>query len=182
MIKLEVKKINRKLPEYRKIKDLIKRAFPKNEQFPIWLLRFWASRKNIDFLAYYDDGSFCGITYTLQNENMAFVLYLAVNDEIRSKGYGSAILSYLKTTLANKVIVLNVEPIDMNAENYSQRVRRVEFYKKNGFENTNHYVVDTSGKYLILSTDKNFSLKDYQLVLKRLSYGLYTPKIESIMI
>lgn len=177
-IKLETENVNRRLSEYAQIRKLIGRAFPKNEQFPMWLLRFLAVRKNIDFLAYYDGETFCGITYTVQNENMVFVLYLAVNDVVRSKGYGSAILAHLKTLYGGKALSLNVEPLEQNAKNYTQRVKRIEFYKRNGFERTDYFVVDKSEKYLILSTEKYFSIKNYQAVLKYLSYGLYMPKIK----
>ena len=176
-MKLKTKPVSKSLPEYMQIRLLIKRAFPKDEQLPMWLLRLLSTKKNIDFTAYYDENTFCGITYTVQNKNMAFVLYLAVNDEIRSKGYGSAILAQLKVGFKRKPISLNVETLDLNAKNYDQRVRRVAFYKKNGFLSTNQFLSDKKTKYLILSTAENFSAEDYQAVLRTFSCGLYTPKI-----
>lgn len=178
-MKFIVKEVTKTIPEYKEISNLILRAFPKNEQFPMWLLRLWAKSKNIDFNAYFDDNTFCGISYTIQNRNMVFVLYLAVNDKIRSKGYGSAILSHLKEQYNNKPITLNVEILDENSDNYEQRVRRVEFYKRNGFQNTNRFVSDAKQQYLILSTEQDFSVKEYRKLLKKLSFGLYSPNVVS---
>ena len=90
-IKLKTVAVSKKLKEYKEIKSLMRRAFPQNEQIPMWLLHILAIRKSVEFSAYYDEDLFCGISYTASNEDLVFILYLAVNDKIRSKGYGSAI-------------------------------------------------------------------------------------------
>lgn len=58
-----------------------------------------------------------------------FVLYLAVNDRIRSKGYGTKILDWLKQN-TEKIIVLNVEAINSSAKNALQREKRISFYNR----------------------------------------------------
>ena len=85
-IKLKAVAVSKKLKEYKEIKSLMCRAFPKNEQIPMWLLHILAIRKSVEFSAYYDEDLFCGISYTVRNEELVFILYLAVNDKIRSKG------------------------------------------------------------------------------------------------
>lgn len=174
---LTAKSVNKKLNEYSEIKNLCATAFPKNEQMPMWILLLLSKRNGIDFTAYYDNDTFCGISYTVFKNNTVFVLYLAVNDKIRSKGYGSKILDSIKKNYNGKSIVLNIEPLDSNAENYEQRVKRFEFYKRNGFSSTNHLINDISGKYLILSTSKSFSVKAYKDTIKKLSFGFYNPKV-----
>ena len=164
--------------EYAAIKDLISRAFPKNEQISMWLLRLLALRKNVQFLAFYDNRALCGISYTISSKTMVFVLYLAVNDTIRSKGYGSAIIRCLNELYGNKPLSLNVESLDPNADNAVQRVKRVEFYRKNGFEITDYLITDKSGEYLILSTADNFSVSEYRCVIEKFALGFYSPKIK----
>ena len=107
-MKLKAKSASRKLPEYKQIKQLMKRDFPKNEQMPVWVLRILALNKGMGFLAWYGKGAFCGISFTVQHKNMAFILYPAVNDKIRSKGYGSAVLNCLKKKFKGKTLSLNV--------------------------------------------------------------------------
>ena len=103
-IKLKAVAVSKKLKEYKEIKSLMCRAFPKNEQIPMWLLHILAIRKSVEFSAYYDEDLFCGISYTVSNEELLFILYLAVNDKIRSKGYGSAILQCIKQRFSSKAI------------------------------------------------------------------------------
>lgn len=135
------------------------------------------NQKSVDFLAYYDGDSFCGISYTVSDGGLVFVLYLAVNDKIRSKGYGTAILQYIKRKFPDKTITLNIEPLAPNSGNYAQRVRRYEFYVKNGFVDTQYQITDNSGSYQILATTEKFSIKAYKSVIKRLSFGFYSPRV-----
>ena len=168
-IKLKAVAVSKKLKEYKEIKSLMCRAFPKNEQIPMWLLHILAIRKSVEFSAYYDEDLFCGISYAVSNGELVFILYLAVNDKIRSKGYGSAILQCIKQRFSNKAIALNIEPLDPKSDNYAQRIKRFEFYLKNGF-------VDTH--YQILATTTQFPIKEYKLAIKQLSFGLYSPQIK----
>lgn len=184
MIIINLKKVpvSSNLAEYEEIKSLFYRAFPKIEQLPMWLLRALTIRKTIDFLAYYDDNSLCGISYTVNSDDLVFVFYLAVNDKIRSKGYGSAILQCIKDSFLNKVIALNIEPLDIDSDNYNQRVRRYQFYLKNGFIDTKYQMKDSHGCYQILATTDTFSVDDYKKVFKQLSLGFYSPQVNKQMI
>lgn len=177
-IKLKAVAVGKKLKEYKGIKSLMCRAFPKNEQIPMWLLHILAIRKSVEFSAYYDEDLFCGISYTVSNEELVFILYLAVNDKIRSKGYGSAILQCIKQRFSNKAIALNIEPLDPKSDNYAQRIKRFEFYLKNGFVDTHYQISDNSDNYQILATTTQFSIKEYKLTIKQLSFGLYSPQIK----
>lgn len=170
--------VSRNLKEYKEIKSLICRAFPENEQFPMWLLNLWALRKSIDFFAYYDGDTFCGISYTVSSDELVFVLYLAVNDKIRSKGYGSAILQCIKERFPNITIALNIEPLDIKSDNYAQRIKRFEFYVKNGFTDTRCQIIDSSGNYQILATSEIFSIEKYKSAIKQLSFGLHSPQVK----
>lgn len=114
----------------------------------------------------------------MSNEEFVFILYLAVNDKIRSKGYGSAILQCIKQRFSNKAIALNIEPLDSKSDNYAQRIKRFEFYLKNGFVDTHYQINDNSDNYQILATTKQFSIKEYKLAIKQLSFGLYSPQIK----
>ena len=71
-MELTTQKVSRNLDEYIKIKELIQTAFPENERLPMWLLLLTSKRKCVDFLAFYDDDRFCGVTYTVKTEKMVF--------------------------------------------------------------------------------------------------------------
>ena len=170
--------VSSKLKEYREIKDLMCRAFPKEELFPMWVLRALATRESVDFLAYYDADSFCGISYSISSKDIVFALYLAVNEQIRSRGYGSAILQYLKRKFPDKQLALNIEQLEPGSKDYAQRVRRFAFYAKNGFVDTQYQITDHSGSYQILATTDNLPVEAYKSAIKQLSFGLYSPQVK----
>ena len=66
--------------------------------------------------------------------DVVILLYLAISDAVRGKGYGSAVLQAVQKKYAGKRIILNIEEMDEQAANYAQRVKRKAFYQKNGFE------------------------------------------------
>ena len=72
---------------------------------------------------------FCGL------DNFVHINYLAVKSDCQSKGYGTACLNFVKDLYSNIPLVLDIEEIDENADNNINRIRRIEFYRKNGFVN-----------------------------------------------
>lgn len=179
---MELRKIpvTKKSKDYKEIKALLKRAFPRYEQNPMWLLNHWAKKDGIDFYSYYDNDTMCGFSFTVSKNNTVFVMYLAVSDKIRSKGYGSAIISQLKSLFPEKEIVLNIEPLTPQADNYEQRVRRFAFYERNGFYDTETTIQIGKNDFTVLSTKKVFDKETYAAILKKLSFGLYNPKFKRV--
>ena len=171
------KTFSRKLHEYKDVCRLMRTAFPRNEQVPMWLLRVLALRKSVNFRAFYEDDQFCGVLYTAEDNKYIFVLYLAVNDQIRSKGYGTKILNWLKQN-TEKIIVLNVESLDSSAENALQREKRISFYGKNGIFDTGCKFVDEGENYSVLASDiEHFEPREYKMLLSRFSFGTYKKHI-----
>lgn len=132
-MELQTKQVTKKIKEYKEIKALLKSAFPRNEQTPISLLNHWAKKDKNQFCAYYEEDIFCGLTFTVSKNKTIFIMYLAITDKIRSKGFGSAILDQMKRQYPEYDFVLNIEPLDEKALNYEQRVKRFKFYKKMDF-------------------------------------------------
>ena len=123
------------------------------------------------------DDQFCGVLYTAEDNKYIFVLYLAVNDRIRSKGYGTKILGWLKQS-TGKIIVLNVESLDPSAENALQREKRFSFYSRNGIFDTGCRFVDGDETYSVLASDTNhFDPREYEMLLSRFSFGTYKKHI-----
>ena len=153
--------IRRSMPDYKRIVEIYHSSFPKVEQFPVWLLRIMSHWKGIHSVAFYDGETLCGFSYFLVNEETVFILFLAVNDQIRSKGYGSRIISWIRESYPNRVIFLDVERPDENATNNQQRVKRIRFYQNNGIYETNHFFTYDGVTYEILCTDQGFSEEAY---------------------
>ncbi|MDO4478709.1 MAG: GNAT family N-acetyltransferase [Lachnospiraceae bacterium] len=174
---ITAKKVCKSLPEYDTVRRMLKTDFPANEQIPYFLLKMTAAiRKGVQFRALYDDDQFCGFIYTGENETHVFVLFFAVNSQIRSKGYGSKILSWLKEE-THKTIYLNVEALDPAAPNAVQREKRVAFYAKNGITDTGYAFIDRNTLLSILSSDsEHFDIDSYVKVLRSMFFG-YNKKI-----
>lgn len=163
------------LPEWR---DLYERAFPKSEKYPLAMLQTLTCRKGINAHAFYDEGQFVALLYTVESETMVFVLYLAVNDAIRSKGYGTKILDWLKEKAGSRGIGLNIEPVDPTAQNSEQRLRRATFYTKNGIVDTGYRLGAQGQIYAVYSSAQPFVPENYTKTMGRMAFGLYRPKLK----
>jgi ribosomal protein S18 acetylase RimI-like enzyme len=107
-------------PEERQSKDILLERFQKglNELFVLE-----ADQKILAFALLWP---LSGIRFTLLD-------YLAVDSEFRSSGYGSIMLSCLKTEMFDrkKHLVLEVENPDYGSDTLSKQ-KRIAFYLKNG--------------------------------------------------
>lgn len=160
----------------KQVKTLYHRSFPKEERIPWWLLLNNSRRKGIDLTAWMDGEVFCGMTASVDVEDLHFVLFLAIAPNMQGKGYGSAILTALQNEY--DVVELNVEPLLESAPNYSQRQRRFAFYNKNGLQDTGYHVWEVGGMFRILSTSAVLDVPRYKKVFKKLTWGLWDVRVE----
>lgn len=158
-------------------KRLYRSAFPKEEQVPFFVLRFLTLIKGVDLICYRENDDFCGFTYTVTEGNVVFVLFFAVNEALRGQGYGSSILKFLRKKNPGRTVILNVEPLDPEAENAEERVRRVRFYEKNGFFDAGYDIDEIGGKFRVFATEKCIDVDAYLKVFGRMSFGFWKPKI-----
>ena len=165
-MKLTAKPVHLFCTEFNKITHLLKSAFPKKEQTPMFLLLLGALRKNTHFTAFYYEDKFAGLLYTIENDRYYFILYLAVNQDIRSKGIGGEILDYAYAQAGDRNIVLNVEPLDSTADNHEQRERRIAFYARHGICETGYGFAMDGVPYSVLASNlSEFSPDEYAKML-----------------
>ncbi len=145
MLKLADLKQNKKYTE--KAKALYNSAFPPAERMPFNLLMAKAKGSNVTFWAVLDGEDFKGLTYTVWHNDIVFIFYLAVAESERGNGIGTKILSLIKEQFSNCRLVLNIEALDENSSNNDERIRRREFYIKNGFFGAGYNVREYSVTY-----------------------------------
>ena len=162
------------------IKNLYLTAFPKEELLPWWILRLMTLPQGVELTGYYDKDRFCGFTHTTVSGDILFVMFFAVSESLRGQGYGTAILHTLRDNNPGKQIVLNVEPVDVPADNMAQRQSRMRFYSKNGFYDTGYNIAEVGGIFRVLSTNPALDTKAYLQVFAKLSCGLWRPKITKV--
>ena len=168
---LEARIVTRTAPHYRDVVGLYRRAFPRQEQIPLWHMRLMALLPGVALNAWYDGQTMAGLTYTVESRRMIWLFYLAVNDSVRSRGYGSQMLSQLRRRAAGRAIILEIEPLDPAAPNIEQRRRRLAFYERNGFSPTGHTIQEGEQSYTLMS-DLPFDAGAFYRMVRRFSLGI----------
>lgn len=163
---------------YHKVKELYCSAFPEWERFPWFSMVLMNLRRKLKLNAVYDGEEFCGMSCYYISDNTIYLAYLAVAPELRGQGYGSRILQALKEKYPDQQIVLDIEPLDPDADNYYQRVDRLRFYQKNGWHRTHQMLVDADGKFEALVDQNHFDKQDFAKTLKQMSFGFYRFRIQ----
>lgn len=147
---LQQKNINKNSSDLKRIESLLKNSFPEVERFPMDLILYKLEKDIGNLLAIYDDDNFIGFTYLIQYNNLTYVQYLAVDNKHQSMGYGSKILQFINEKYGMNPIILNIEIVDSTFENYSQRKKRKDFYKKNEFNESGLIFKDRWGTYEVM--------------------------------
>ena len=75
---------------YNKVSEIYEKAFPKEERYIT--LDKMIKQENTELYCLVNEEDVLGFVYLIFYKNMIFILYLAVNTDNRSNGYGSYIL------------------------------------------------------------------------------------------
>ena len=169
---MQTKPITKASEDFKTIRSLYKSSFPESERSPMWFLLRRAKRDFVDFLAYYDEDKLVGFTYLIHNKKLTYVLYLAVCENSRSKGYGSQILSHIRETFPNNRIMLFIESEDEKTPNNNQRKKRKEFYIKNGYVAAN-FMMEARGNIFEVLTQGGKSTADELMELTKKFVGSF---------
>lgn len=148
-MKLILKNIITDQHDFDKINQLYQRAFPDNERAPIDTLLEKAKEGKGEFLGIYDDQCWVGFVYVITYQQLSYILYLAIDEQYRYHGYGSALLQKMQKRY-DHTIMLCIEEVAPHYENYKQRVKRKQFYMKNGFQDMNFYFYEYKVRYEML--------------------------------
>ena len=88
---MQLKKIN--LPvEWWALRKLYRKAFPKCEQKPLWLVWLVKQKRKADVWIAEKDGEFAGFAITMNGADLVLLDYLAVAEKFRGTGVGTQIL------------------------------------------------------------------------------------------
>ena len=145
------------------VHELYYDAFPPEDRVGLPLLHRLAANDGVWFWACFDEAGGdspaaapCGLVYVISAGASLYVLYLAVDAKQRSRGYGSRILQALRELHPGKDLVLEIEPLEEEAPNYAQRVRRLAFYQRNGFKLAGYDTLEEDMRHTILTTGETF--------------------------
>lgn len=158
---------------YKQVNEIYEKSFPQEEKY-ITLEKMIESQ-DTELYCLVDNEKVLGFTYLIFYKEMIFILYLAVNSEKRSKGYGSHLLRWCLEKYSNKKIYLNIEEIKDGIEDYEIRMKRLKFYQKNGFFITKYISKDITENFNILSNSVEIDINMYKALDKFVAQILDEP-------
>lgn len=154
------------------IHALAKEAFPIEEYLAPELLVNMAESDQVDFLALTEQDLFVGFMVVQTYQDLAYLFFLAIDPISRSKGYGSRAIETLKEIYPDKKQVVDFEMLDETASNYSQRVKRKEFYLRNGYKETGLFVSYLGVDYEVMCMEEDFYVDAFQGLMKTIQKNI----------
>ena len=174
------------------VKWIYDNSFPEHERLPFWELVALSQRRCGELWGFFDTAADItwvsdevrpspylkpdhlvpvGFAQLLFTDEMLYLFYLATAPGIRSRGYGTTIINWLKEKAAGQQIVLDMETVLPGFDNYEQRLARQRFYFRNGFHDTGYRVIDELHAYDVLSSDDRFRPEQLERLIKVASFG-----------
>lgn len=130
--------------------SLYERAFPENERRPLGPLLEDKSGCS-DFIAFLDGDQFCGFACLLTWKDITHLIYFAIEDDLRGRGYGTEALKVMLELHPGHRYIADLEAPDPSAPNHQERASRRQFYMRAGYGPTKVRYSWYGEKYEILS-------------------------------
>ena len=159
------------------MKRIFFEAFSKKERMPFPMMVAMSKLWNTEFFGFYDSDVPCGLVYLAFNRKIVFVMFLAVDKSLRSKGYGSAILQEILKKYPDKKVIISLETCYGNAPDMALRKRRKAFYTRNGYRETGYMMRLNGIVQEIMITNGAFIKKEFRSFFIIYSNGTMYPRI-----
>lgn len=147
---------------------LYTRAFPEEERIAYPALEIRAQYEDAELLTVLDGEQPVGMLFLVQYQDLVLILYFSVLEELRNQGYGAAILRKLAERYAGCRLFLDIEAVDEAQPGHTMRVRRRNFYLRNGFSSTNRTYTWKGMTFEILSYGGDVTREDCRALIREL--------------
>jgi len=148
--------------QWLKIYKLYHSAFPRCERKPFSIIAKMSRLGKTDVWYCTDRGKFVGIAITINGENEILLDYFAMVQKVRGSGYGSAILQALIRQYAPKTLFGEIETVYDDGEDLDVRIRRKQFYLRNGLKEMGVMVYLFGVKMELLTSDRCMTFEEYR--------------------
>lgn len=146
------------------VERLYLEAFPSDERLPYDYLMKKVNQNKAEFLSLYDNNLWIGLAYTITYQQLTYLFYFAIDKSKRGKGYGSQALELLKQRYQH-TLMLSIEEVNEKYDNYFQRVKRKEFYFRNGMKDMDFSFVEDGVRFEMLYSGQLLSKQDYDQLM-----------------
>lgn len=165
--------INAASPLCAAVEAINREAFPPEEYMPL----AEQLESGLEVLALTDEGRVVGFLAVSASDASAYLFFLAIAADCRSKGYGSLALSLYLKRYAQCECTVDIEPLDPTAENAEQRVRRRRFYLRNGFAPTGYALAYRGMNFELLCFDPPLDTEAFLRQAEALHIEGFSPKL-----
>ena len=135
-------------PDIALTQTLFESAFPVEERPPFELVLKWDHH---GFNGVYQGEDFVGLVYFVEHKDLVYVFFLAIEEPYRNQGIGSRILSDVKARFAGKRVFLLAEEVGERYPDNALRMRRIGFYRRNGFLDSGLVITEYNVRYHVLT-------------------------------
>ena len=118
---------------------------------------------------------FIGFMVVVPFEDLAYLSFFAIEPAWRSRGYGSRALQGLPEVYPGYRHLIDIEMLDGNCPNNAQRIRRRDFYLRNGYRPTGQFLSYFGGDFEMLVKGGAFRLDDYKRLIASLDIPEFQP-------
>ncbi len=157
--------LDAKSPDISKIKRLYHSAFPKNERAPFRRLVREVDGKSAQLLGIYNDTTWLGFFYIVNYNDLSYIFYFAIDDNQRNQGFGGIAIQTLIEQFTGRRLFLAAEQLDPHADNYAMRVRRHNFYTRNGLSDMHMKIQEAGVIYDVLGAGGAVTPEEYQTLM-----------------
>lgn len=151
--------------DFSAIEGLYIMSFPKEERKPFSMLFEFRAQKKAELLVARDqkNDELVGLVFVLLHGDKVLLDYLAIMPECQNKGYGGSTIRAISNRYRKKSVIGEIESVDMPTDNQEQRMRRLDFYLKNGMCRSG-LVVNLFGCEfeLIYLSDRKVTFEEYK--------------------
>lgn len=149
------------------MKELYEESFPAVERASMRWIRRQARTQHADLFGIYEKQKFVGFVYLIYHKDLVYIVFFAVARELRGKGYGTKILVALRKKVAGKKLILDIDALSEMAADAEIRVKRKEFYIRNGFVDTEIRVCIYGVDAEVMALGGEIFREDFEGVLKQ---------------
>lgn len=144
-----------------KIYLLYKKAFPIYERKPFAMI-FQTFQKGVcDVWFIEDNNTFIGLAITLNDKDVVLLDYFAIDEQLRGQGYGSKVLQELQKLYNNERLFIEIESTLINSDNQEERLKRKQFYLKNGMRELGILANVFGTEMELMSFSQTITFQDY---------------------
>lgn len=171
---MRVKKLYPWMLDFLKVKKLYDQSFTKDCRLPFWKIAvLTVIRPAVEVLGYYDGDLFCGFTFCIHTDRYLYINSMAVEPDLRSRGYGKQMIDLLHQRHPTPTIGVIKKPIPGDVE-YDEDLRRVHFWETQGcnFFDYQYILKDEHGtEFVVGATDTDYDASAYQEIVDMRSCG-----------